>query len=41
MLYQVGGYAYPALNAIGYAVALAVVVAAMCGAYGTYKTWNS
>lgn len=40
MLYEVGQYAYPGLNAVGYAVAFAIVVLALTGAYATYKFWE-
>lgn len=41
MLYQIGEYAYPGVNAFLYALAFAVVVAACTGFYATYKCWNS
>jgi hypothetical protein len=40
MLYQVGEYAFPGLNAMAYAIAFFIVVGAICLAYATYRTWE-
>lgn len=40
MLYQIGEYAYPGLNAVLYAIAFAVVVLSSMGAYAIYKCCN-
>lgn len=37
MLYEIGQYAYPGLNAVLYAFAFAVVVLSSLGAYCMYR----